>query len=137
MKQTKFRAWDNLHKKMAEVETLRFDSSETAIEQAFLHYYNTPLNNDNWLPRGCIDLMQFTGLLDKNGKGIYEGDIVDFSEGYDGMEGKYIISWKYGGFWLDYLDGKEPEWEWNPFSLEGSNFEVIGNIYENPDLLNN
>lgn len=75
-------------------------------------------------------LMQYTGLKDKNGVEIYEGDVVD------GYKGKHVIEWGeivgYGfGFVWRPLEG-------NTESVTGfiDEYEVIGNIYENPDLLN-
>lgn len=82
-------------------------------------------------------LMQFTGLLDKNGKEIYESDIVRFSQhrkyhgAFDGdehYERTFIIEWREGGFW-----GKDSQIKLRDIAGEFS--EVIGNIYENPDLL--
>ena len=83
-------------------------------------------------------LMQFTGLLDKNGKEIYEGDILCFSPTYGTysiMAGvpyskeKHIsqIIWKKMGFGLE----NEPDFR----IIKWSDVEVIGNIYENPELL--
>jgi len=73
-------------------------------------------------------LMQFTGLLDKNGKEIYEGYIVQTIHG-NGFIGTYEV--------------KQNSYGWSPFNeiWNGQHagdiceFEVIGNIYENPELL--
>lgn len=67
-------------------------------------------------------LMQGIGLKDEKGKEIYEGDLV---KGVDGNEGgPSEVFYKYG--------------QWQPFAFldnyDGSQFEVIGNIYENPEL---
>lgn len=80
------------------------------------------------------NLMQYTGLKDKNGKEIYEGDIckvINYASDYLKIQGKMycVISWSntagfYGkGFGVP-----------TTFSI-GEEFEVIGNIYENPELL--
>lgn len=77
-------------------------------------------------------LMQSTGLKDKNGKEIFEGDVVD----YKGR--KAIIKWhgSYASFIYRFLDElQERVSEWDPLFLACYNFEVIGNIYENPELL--
>lgn len=78
---------------------------------------------------------QFTGLTDKNGKKIFEGDIVEFTDKYTRKKGRAEIvfedfKWKYSGcyyggnpiVWLCISDG----------SIE---FEIIGNIHDNPELL--
>ncbi len=69
------------------------------------------------------DLMQFTGLFDKNGKEIFEGDILKLSEDINVV---VRYSDKFGGF----TTSEEGT------TLFGSHLaEVVGNIYENPDLL--
>ena len=79
-----------------------------------------------------IELMQSTGLKDKNGKEIFEGDIVD----YKGREA--VVKWhgSYASFIYRFVDGlQERVSKWDPLFLACYNFEVIGNIYENPELL--
>ena len=85
-----------------------------------------------WIVNNDIHLMQSTGLKDKNGKEIFEGDIVD----YKGREA--VVKWhgSYASFIYRFVDGlKERVSEWDPLFLACYNFEVIGNIYENPELL--
>lgn len=78
------------------------------------------------------DLMQYTGLKDKNGKEIYEGDLVNFIGAKN--PGEVIFNngaFEIDGFWNNSQD--EPA---RAFS-ENATLEIIGNIYENPELLTN
>lgn len=68
---------------------------------------------------------QYTGLHDKNGKEIYEGDIVK----YENIIGK--IMFFNGSFVLSDFE-EEEEWELGVINQE---LEIIGNIYDNPELL--
>jgi uncharacterized phage protein (TIGR01671 family) len=73
-----------------------------------------------------VDLMQFTGLHDKNGKEIYEGDIVQ----------RGVIIFERGKFQGCYFDSNgNLEETWEDDLYQERNIEVLGNIYENPELL--
>ena len=77
-------------------------------------------------------LMQSTGLKDKNSKEIFEGDILD----YKGR--KALVRWhgSYASFIYRFVDElQKRNTEWKPLYLAYMKCEIIGNIYENPELL--
>jgi len=76
-------------------------------------------------------VMQYTGLKDKNGKEIYEGDIIKYSHKAVG-EIQRVVSYKYGMYGIE---GTMKETHIPFANILQSEYEVIGNIYENPELL--
>lgn len=116
----KFRAWSTDKKIMAEVRTLRF--TDELVE------------TDKFVERSIegVKLMQSTGLHDKNGKEIFEKDILD----YNGR--KVIVKWhgSYACFIYEFVDElKNRTAEWQPLYLSYYKFEIVGNSLENPELL--
>lgn len=86
----------------------------------------------DWIVNNDLHLMQSTGLHDKNGKEIFEGDILD----YKGR--KALARWhgSYASFIYRFVDElQKRNTEWKPLYLAYMKCEIIGNIYENPELL--
>jgi uncharacterized phage protein (TIGR01671 family) len=123
MREIKFRAWNKEHGEMCySMKTTLFEKREFypfGIEVGFSHY-----------PQEGWELMQYTGLKDKNGKEIYEGDIVrDSTMTYLG-----IIAWNTGDCSFDVKSTKTGMHYGIGISRQ-NDLEIVGNIYENPELL--
>lgn len=123
----KFRAWHKTWEEMGKVKRIRFDDDGNVTTVLF--------RGKDFGVNATIDkivLMQSTGLKDKNGKEIFEKDILD----YNGR--KVIVKWhgSYASFIYEFVDELENRvTEWQPLYLSYYHFEIIGNIYENPELL--
>jgi hypothetical protein len=86
----------------------------------------------NWDDSGeGITLMQFTGLKDRNGREIYEGDVLD----WNGDGGVWVVQWSEKDCGFNMYDAKNPHVNPYPIPLHAKYVSVIGNVYENPELL--
>lgn len=125
-REIKFRAWLKKEKKMVNVETIDFtDKSIQYLEKSeFINaYLLRRVSFDD------VELMQYTGVKDKNGKEIYEGDIVILNDTEE--ENRCVVKYKYGSYIL--IDGDLRE---DLSNVESYKFlEVVGNIYENKNLM--
>lgn len=134
MREIKFRAWDNWDKKMVYQNDDHFVTN--VLGNISYEFYEEGGGGIDWKDKENISLMQFTGLKDKNGKDIYEGDIIKahpnpedelhtyleigFVE-YNAPLFQMIGKGYYGGKWIS--------------NMVFAPMEIIGNIYENPELV--
>ncbi len=121
MREFKFRAWSKAIKKMVSWEEIL---NSGFVKDFFLLKY--PMNP----PIPVCDLMQFTGLYDLDDKEIYVGDILEF----DGGDRIIVRSEDYLEVFCEPIGDPDCEDQWRDlYRIERST--VIGNIYENPEML--
>ena len=121
-REIKFRAWNKKEKYMEIVDDLQMFSNDLSI--------GIP-SKDYFLRKDDVELMQYTGLHDKNGKEIYEGDIVKITGSKEIDIGKVI--YEYDGFTVDVMNMDR---FYGRVHLLEKFTEVIGNVFENGDILN-
>ena len=124
MREIKFRAWLKEKKIMGEVLGIDILHKEIFFSNEDVDCYEHTDFKD-------IELMEYTGLKDKNEKEIYEGDIVKLRANHGIGVIKYSDEW--GAFVVEYIKPR-------PLVVLGMNYykediEILGNIYENSELL--
>lgn len=121
----RYRAWHRTWEEMGKVKRIRFDDEGNVTTVLFRgRDLGTNTHADE------IELMQSTGIFDKNNTEIFEGDIVrvldsTYTVFYDNERGSYRLKPHDDRWNVDYMSN---------FS-HGGNFEVVGNIYENKEYL--
>lgn len=122
MRELKVMAWYKPYKQMCQVESLRFDGNGV---------YRAVLIEESFYDRRIVEadeivIEQFTGLKDKNGTDIYDGDILIDDTG-EPVE-YWVVKFSDGGFVGECAGVAES-------LFELTNLEVVGNIHENSELL--
>ncbi|WP_200777447.1 YopX family protein [Enterococcus faecium] len=132
----RFRAWDKKTETIQEIESISFKEKKLVIDQKSVTWFNSDYirNSDE------VELMQSTGMKDKNGVEIFEGDVVSVSvrNGFDYLDNKVCVvknSIDYSGLVCATVDEDLEYQIFNTELFEEYTYEVIGNIYENSELL--
>ena len=98
---------------------------EREVELEFANGETLPFGDIDW-ENDTVQYLQYTGLLDKHGKEIYEGDIMSFHYG--------VVNFEDGGFGIEYKD-RFNEASSCELVFQNKEHEVIGNVFENESLL--
>ena len=126
MREIKFRAWVKEKKAIFEVVLINYVTKKVTylLERVghLLSIRDAKFND--------VELMQYTGLYDKNGEDIYEGDIIfeSFGEKY------YKVIFENGSFKAEF-NGDFDEYSFDLIDVVAQDCEIVGNIYENPELI--
>ncbi|HCU0724464.1 TPA: YopX family protein [Enterococcus faecalis] len=123
----KFRAWDKRENTMRDVAVLHFTKGGKVNS---IEYWKTPSELKSYHVRNLV-LMQSTGLKDKNGVEIFEGDVLYYIP-FESHINDSIVVFEKGSFCTKMLrNGKLTSVRF----IDSEEYEVIGNIHENPELL--
>ena len=135
MREIKFRIWDTENKEMLKVQELDFEPTFFGGRIAI-----RPDQYSDYFDTEDMILMQYTGLKDKNGKEIYEGDIVQHLYEFSDVTDRYLIDYDEDdlSYVFQNISNKNRfialedlyDEDYGDYAIE-----VIGNIYENPELL--
>lgn len=123
MRELKIRAWHKPYKQMCNVSMLQFDYDGTICAAVIIE---KPFNDQRLAKIDDLIIEQFTGLKDKNGTEIYEGDILIDDTG-EPIE-YCVVRFSEGGFVGECAGVSEP-------LFELTNLEVVGNIHKDPELM--
>jgi len=124
MKELKIKAWLKKEKKMVAIIGIDFNYEYiryTEDDNLFNENYKTAEFKN-------IELLQFTGLKDNGGQELYEADIIKFNDGIDDIYGLISYDDEDGTYRVSYENITEH------LSEREGDFEIVGNIFENPDL---
>lgn len=138
-REVKFKAWLHEEKVMVDVIEINFpekyvcfyDCTGLTDAEAF-ELMRNGIPNADCLFENC-SLRQFTGLRDKNGKEIFEEDILETRDDDGSFYLKVIYDEEYARYW--FVDEADNGYCYAPDEFDRDEILVIGNIYENPELL--
>ena len=119
-REIKFRAYHKERKEIFEIASIDFEEKKVTLSNGIIKLLNVGFKQ--------FELLQHTGTKDENGKEIYEGDIVILNDAEE--ENRCVVKYKYGSYILVDRDLRE-----DLSNVEAKFLEVVGNVYENKNLL--
>lgn len=133
MREIKFRAWDKKRGRMFKPTSIDYHTYKNKVL-----VWREPYQDErvDWCQHGFelgkeIELMQFTGIYDKNGKPVFESDILEFRSVVTYVDSSDNANL---GMEVGFYSQRDNFESWRLLEV-GEDLEVLGNIYENPDLL--
>ena len=132
----KFRIWDSYNKRFFTKENrngcsiddgMEYQDEVNTVFDCFFNSLSILQGRGGW-DNGRFIIQQFTGRKDKNGKEIYEGDIVNGKIPFDNIKNQVV---EYRPQKAVFVLSK-----WGTYLMDVGKLEIIGNIFENPSLIN-
>ena len=124
-REIKFRAYHKERKEIFEIANIDFEEKKAALMNGIIKLLNVDFKQ--------FELLQYTGVKDKNGKEIYEGDILEFRA--NPFNTKYVVVWQDTAFIIESIEIRK--YSEKMYWLDDTEIccEIVGNIYENKNLL--
>ena len=122
-REIKFRAYHKERKEIFEIASIDFEEKKVTLSNGIIKLLNVDFKQ--------FELSQYTGLRDKNGKEIYEGDILFFRD----ENTKYVVVWQDTAFIIKSIEIRKYSEKMCWLDDTEICCEIVGNIYENKNLL--
>ena len=122
-REIKFRAYHKERKEIFEIASIDFEEKKAALMNGIIKLLNVDFKQ--------FELLQYTGLKDENSKEIYEGDILFFRD----ENTKYVVVWQDAAFIIKSIEIRKYSEEMCWLDDTEICCEIVGNIYENKNLL--
>lgn len=129
MREIKYNAWDKVRKIMFYAYEMGEDQLTLSPDgKGFINVSSVSTKLSEYLKH--LIPLEYTGLKDKNGKEIVEGDILKSC-----YNGYHSVVFRNGAFWIEHTEDCCKPWKGGLVSEVAHTDIVVGNIYENPELL--
>jgi len=134
MREIRFRAFDKKNKIIVNVGSIEFTDRIEGRTGCNVFVDGKTTKDSYWLDDGDFELIQFSGMRDKDGINVYEGNIciIDY---LGGEKSKGVIEFKHGAFVFQSKEDPSKQVAGWQMIHQCKNLEVIGNIYETPEFL--
>jgi uncharacterized phage protein (TIGR01671 family) len=141
MRDFQFKVWDNDSNRFLEIDYINFNRDGSIKELILIDGYDFDIGcveYHSYTPND-VEILQYSGIKDKNGKKIYEGDIIEKYISTDGLKPKkkkikLKIYFEHGEFKAKRITKVPKSYKWYNRGVF-YDCKIIGNIYENPELL--